>query len=110
MAGGADSKTPKNAERVEIRSLGEYRRYAKEINSQLRSKDDRKEESFLRQKELWEHERRSRLAWAMGQESDPLAKDLYREALQRDQGGHKSPSFREFFSVVMENDRSNYDG
>jgi hypothetical protein len=46
VAGGADSRTPKNAERVEIRTAGEYRRYAKELNGQLQSKDERREERY----------------------------------------------------------------
>src|SRR5262245_318525 len=107
VAGGADSKTPRDAERMEIRSVGEYRRYVKEINSQQRSIEDRKEERFQEQKASMEHERRSTLAWMMGQESDPAARDLYREALRRE--SEKAPSFREFFSTVMEMDRSNYE-
>lgn len=109
MAGGADSRTPKNAERVEIRSIMEYRRYAKEINQQFKEKDERKEERFIEHKETWERRRRSNLAWAMGQETDPAARDLYREALKRGEKGSPPPSFREFYSVVMENDRSNYE-
>lgn len=109
VAGGADSKTPKNAERVEIRSIGEYRRYANQINSQLKSKEDMREERFAEGKERWEKTRRSNLAWQMGQETDPLAKDIYREALNRGSSGSAAPSFQEFYSIVMENDRSNYE-
>jgi hypothetical protein len=107
VAGGADSKTPKNAERVEIRSIGEYRKYTKELNNQLKTIDDKREERFLQQKEFLEKQRRSNLAWMMGQETDPHARELYREALSRE--SDKSPSFREFFSVAMEMDRSNYE-
>jgi hypothetical protein len=109
VAGGADSKTPHNAERLEVRSAIEYRKYAKEINSQLKSKEDRREEGFQRAREAMERELRSNLAYRMGQEDDPVAKDIYREALfnRRPRPGS---SFREFFSIAMENDRSNYDG
>lgn len=108
VAGGADSKTPKEAERVEIHSIGEYRRYAKELNSQLREREDRREERFLEHKEFMEKQRRSNLAWMMGQESDPVARDLYREALERG-SSERGPTFREFFSTAMEMDRSNYE-
>src|SRR5262245_1070628 len=43
VAGGADSRTPPKAERVEIRSVGEYRKYARELNSQHRSREDQRE-------------------------------------------------------------------
>jgi hypothetical protein len=108
VAGGADSKTPKNAERVEIRSVGEYRRYAKELNSQMKSREDKREERFLESREKMEKHFRSNLAWMMSQESDPVAKDIYREALEY-KSNRKSPTFGEFFSVAMEMDRSNYE-
>lgn len=109
VAGGVDSKTPKNAERIEIRSRMEYTRYAKEINRQLREKDEIREERFLEAKAKIDHRNRSNLAWAMGQETDPFARDLYHEALRRGDASSISPSFQEFYSVVMENDRSNYE-
>lgn len=107
VAGGADSKTPKNAQRVEIRSVGEYRQYAKELNGQMRETEERREDRFQEKKEFLERQRRSNLSWMMGQEKDPHARELYREALSRE--SEKAPSFREFFSVAMEMDRSNYE-
>jgi len=59
-------------------------------------------------REQMEKHQRSDLAWKMGQESDPVARDIYREALERERGG-KSPSFSEYFSVAMEMDKSNYE-
>lgn len=56
-----------------------------------------------------EKHQRSNIAWLMGQETDPVAKDIYREALERDRS-KASPSFKEYFSVAMEMDKSNYDG
>jgi hypothetical protein len=109
VAGGADSKTPKNAERIEIRSKAEYDRYARQINSQLKEKDDRKEDRFLEAREKMQKRHRSNLAWAMGQENDPMAKDLYRTALEWKRDSGPAQQFREFYSVVMENDRSNYE-
>lgn len=110
VAGGADSVTPRTAERIEVRSLAEYRRYANVLNSQHRSKESRREEAFLAMREAMETERRSRLSHLMGQESDPVAKDIYREALEYDKGGRRSREFQEYFSMVMEMDKSNYDG
>lgn len=109
VAGGADSKTPKGAHRVEIRSVGEYRKHVKELNQQLREKEERRDERYLQAKEYMEKKSRSNLSYLMGQESDPAARDLYRVALERDLGGHKPLPFSDFFSVVMENDRSNYE-
>jgi hypothetical protein len=60
-------------------------------------------------KEAMEKEQRSRISYLMGQETDPVARDIYREALERDKGGRRSPSFPEFFSVAMEMDKSNYE-
>lgn len=109
VAGGADSKTPKGAHRREIRSLGEYRQMTKRLNAQFESTDRHREDRYLEQKEAWEKERRSQLSWMMGQEKDPAARDLYREALERGNQGHGSPQYREYFSVVAEMDRSNYE-
>jgi hypothetical protein len=109
VAGGSDSKTPKGAERIEIRSLGEYRRHTKELNRQLREKEERREEGYREAREAVEKKHRSNLAWMMGQETDPAARDLYREALSRNKGGHEPLPFSEFFSTVMEMDRSNYE-
>ena len=108
IAGGADSITPKTAERVEIRSAGEYRRYAKELNQQRREIDEKKETQFQEHRERMEREKRSSLAWMMGQESDPVAREIYREALNTDRRA-AAPSFQEFFSMAMEMDKSNYE-
>lgn len=110
VAGGADSKTPRNAERIEIRSIGEYRRHVKELNQQQRSKEERREERYRENLEAMEHHQRGILTHMMGQESDPLAKDIYREALERNKGGHQVLPFSEFFSMTMEMDRGNYEG
>jgi hypothetical protein len=109
VAGGANSKTPKGAHRREIRSLGEYRQMTKKLNAQFESTDRRREESYLEQKQAWEAERRSQLSHLMGQEKDPAARDLYREALERGNQGHGSPQYREYFSIPMEMDKSNYE-
>jgi hypothetical protein len=109
VAGGVDSTTPSGAHRVEIRSAAEYRQYAKRLNNQFESSDRLKEESYLEQKQAWERDRRSNLAWMMGQETDPAARDIYREALERGNQGHNSPQYREYYSIAMEMDRSNYE-
>lgn len=109
VAGGADSRTPRNAERVEIRSILEYRRYAKEINQQVREREEKKEDKYLEAKAEIDRQHRANLSYAMGQETDQAARDLYREALKRGDAGTYSPSFREFYSVAMEMDKSNYD-
>ena len=109
VAGGADSRTPPTAHRIEIRTAGDYRRYAKTLNSQLAAKEGQREEAYLAMKEQMEKHQRSNLAWLMANETDPMAKDLYREALEHNKGGRRSPTFREFFSMAMEMDKSNYD-
>lgn len=109
VAGGADSKTPRGAERVEIRSIGEYRRHVKELNGQHQRIEKRKDEAYLEAKATFEKEHRSRLTYLMGQESDPFARDIYREALERDKSERMPSSFSEYFSVAMEMNRSNYE-
>jgi hypothetical protein len=109
VAGGVDSKTPRDAERVEIRSVGDYRRYAKELNGQMRETEERREDRFQEKKAFLEKQRRSNLAWMMGQESDPAARDIYRAALEWKSDKGPAHSFREFFSTAMEMDRSNYE-
>lgn len=109
VAGGADSRTPLNAERVEIRSISEYRRHAREINAQIKEKEEKREERFQQIKSQIDARNRSSLSHAMGQETDPVARDIYREALKRGDAGSSSLSFREFFSTVMEMDKSNYE-
>lgn len=108
VAGGVDSKTPKNAERVEIRSLGEYRKYTKTLNEQLSSKERRREERFNEVREKMESQRRSNISHLMGQETDPTARALYREALEH-KSNSRPPTFGEFFSTAMEMDRSNHE-
>lgn len=109
VAGGADSKTPRNAERIEIRSGSEYRRYAGELNKQRRGKEQLKEERYQEVKEAMEKQAHSNLNTLMANERDPYARDLYREALARSSGGYSKLPYSDFYSVVMENDRSNYE-
>lgn len=109
VAGGANSRTPKNAERIEIRSIGEYRRHANELNSQRRGKEQYKEERYQEVKEAMERQAHSNLNTLMANERDPYARDLYREALARSSGGYSKLPYSDFYSVVMENDRSNYE-
>lgn len=60
-------------------------------------------------KEAMEKKSRSTISYLMGQETDPIARDLYREALEYDKGGRRSKEFQEYFSTVMEMDKSNYE-
>lgn len=60
-------------------------------------------------REQMEKHQRSELAWKMANESDPIAKDIYREALERTPARRGSADLREFFSVAMEMDKSNYE-
>jgi abortive infection bacteriophage resistance protein len=89
--------------------VGEYRRYAKRLNNLHRDKESKREEAFLAMKEQMEHEQRSRLSYLMGQETDPVARDIYREALEHGKNSRRSHEFQEYFSVAMEMDRSNYE-
>lgn len=60
-------------------------------------------------KEAMEKEQRSRISHLMGQESDPVARDIYREALEHGKNSRRSREFQEYFSVAMEMDPSNYE-
>lgn len=106
VAGDSKSITPKNAERIEIRSIGDYRKYSKQLNSQLSKKDQIREERYLEARELLEKQSRSNLYNLMGNESDPFAREIYREALNGNRE-RKPNNFGEFYSMAMEYDRSN---
>lgn len=110
VAGGSDSKTPHNAERVEVRTVGEYRQHAKQLNKQLREKEEIREERYRQGKEAMDKARRSNIYNLMANESDPVARDIYREALDRDKGGHEPLPFSEFYAEVYERDASNREG
>ena len=60
-------------------------------------------------KEAMEKESRSRISYLMGQESDPVARDIYREALEHGKNSRRSREFQEYFSTAMEMDPSNYE-
>lgn len=109
VAGGSDSRTPPNAERLEIRSVGEYRRLARTLNSQLRGKESQREERFMQMREAMQKQSRSNLSTLMANETDPAARDIYREALERSGKNNSKADFREFFSMAMEMDKSNYE-
>lgn len=110
VAGGANSHTPPNAERIEIRSGMEYRKHVNELNRQRRGVEERREERYQEVLEYQTKQAHSNLNTLMANESDPYARDLYREALARSSGGHQKLPYSDFYSVVMENDRSNYEG
>lgn len=108
VAGGHDSKTPSSAERIEIRSIGDYRKYSKRLNSQLLSKERQRDEKFMEAREIMESRSRANLHYLLSQESDPIARDIYKEALSKSSSKSKG-DFREFFSIAMEMDRGNYE-
>lgn len=107
-AGHRDARTPQGAERIEIRSMGEYRSTMRELNAQSRAGEARKDERFMEHYERQESERRGRLTWLMGQESDPAARQVYREALEQ-RGDPPRADTREWFCEAMEYDRGRRD-
>lgn len=73
----------------------------RELNSSLRGRENAKQERYLEHYERQVSERRARLTWLMANESDPAAKDIYREALER-KGDPQKADLREWYSEVME--------
>lgn len=102
VAGSATARTPKNADRVEARNMAEYRQLTKQLNHQWAGKESRKEEVYREHLERQESERRGRLTWAMGQESDPAAREIYRAALEHKR--EDQVDRREYFSEGIENE------
>lgn len=89
--GTNQARTPKGAERLELRSAGEVRAVMREYNAGERSRGAAQEERYLEVAEQQQSARRATLHHLMGRESDPTARDLYREALER---AHYEPSPR----------------
>lgn len=110
VAGGSDSRTPSNAERVEVRTIGEYRQHVKQLNQQWREKEERRDERYFEAKEKLDRETRSRISYLMGQESDPVARDIYRVALEANTGGSMPSAFSEIYAQIAEMDASNREG
>lgn len=94
--GRNDVRTPKGAERMELRKASEVRKIMKDYNSYASGKEAQREEGYLKYAERQQSERRAKLTYLMGQESDPAAKDLYREALKRAEY-EPSPRYQEFY-------------
>jgi hypothetical protein len=83
------ARTPAGAERMELRKAGEVRKVMREHNRREAALESHKEQRYLEVAERQQSERRAKLTHLMGQENDPVAKDLYREALNR---AHLEPS------------------
>lgn len=89
--GKSTAKTPAGAERMELRKAGEVRAVMKQYNQQMGAKEAAKDYRYMKEAERQQSERRATLHHLMGQESDPAARDLYREALER---AHVAPPDR----------------
>jgi len=100
VAGKADASTPKGADRVEISNLGDYRKYVKELNSQHRGEEGRKEERYMQEVERVMGECNRELARLASIETDPMARDILLEGMKW--SNDKSPEFREWYSEIME--------
>ena len=100
VAAHTRARTPKNAQRIEINNAHEYRTYVKELNAQHRSEDERREERYLQEVERFLGHGDRELARLAAQETDPMAKDLYRYALE--QTYDRPRTFREWYAEVME--------
>lgn len=99
--GSSRARTPKGATRMELRKPQEVRAVMKEYNASLRSQEERKEERYMEHAQAQQDERRRALHHLMGQESDPTARQLYRDALDQAKL-QEAPRFREFYHEMSE--------
>lgn len=100
VAGRADAKTPKNADRVEIHNLAEYRQHVKELNGQTAGRELAREERYQREVERLMKDADRELSRLLASETDPAARDLLREAMRH---GYERPQApREWYAEVME--------
>lgn len=106
VPGHARARTPKGAERIECRTIGEYRAAMKEMNAFERTKAGQRDEKLAKVREAMLSGGRQELTRLLARESDPLARDLLRGALERQDGG-SARSFGEYFCEAMEYDSSN---
>jgi hypothetical protein len=95
------AKTPQGAERMELTKAGEVRVVLRDYNRMTEAKDRAQEERYMEVAQAQQDERRARLHHLMGQESDPAAKDLYREALERAKY-EEAPRYREFYHELLQ--------
>lgn len=101
VAASDRSKPPKGADRIECNNRAEYQRYSKELNQQFQGRENKRQEDYMRVYEQQVAERRGKLSWLMANESDPAAREIYREALER-KGDPQKADLREWYSEVME--------
>lgn len=94
--GSNQAKTPAGAERLELRKVGEVRRVMKEYNEREGAKERMKEERYMERAQAQQDARRATLHHLMGQESDPTARQLYRDALERAKY-EEAPRYREAY-------------
>lgn len=106
----AGAATPADAERIEIRSMADYNSTMKRMNAEERSLAEAKHERLQGARERLIADGRRELAASIARETDPLARDLMREALESNPTAHQDLNFREFFCEAMERNASNRDG
>ena len=105
--GRSDVPTPKGAERIEMRTMGEYQREFRRINQDFASKASRHDEELHRRHEAILSHARSDLRQMMAQSDDPLVKDLCRHALESYNSDRPDRSGGAIWSEAMERDASN---
>lgn len=107
VPGATSDRTPVGAERIEIRSMAEYDRTLRKMNDHERSMASRKHDQVQEARESLIAEGRGKLAHRMANESNPMYKDLYRAALEREPTAHRELAYRPFMAEAMEMNASN---
>lgn len=105
--GRSDTPTPEGAERIEMRSIGDYRREMRKVNQTFREKAARHDEALHERHEAFLTAMRSDLRSFAAQTSDPLIKDLCRHVLESYNSDRPQSSFGEIWNDAMERDASN---
>lgn len=112
--GTSDAKTPRGAERIEMRSFADYNRQMGRINRHLQADNERREERIQANREHMVNEWRREITQLIANTSDPLAKDIGREALRTYNTARRAsmPSYvtseaMEYYSSNRDADRRN---
>jgi len=110
--GTSGARTPKGAERIEMRSMADYTRQMGRINRTLQADTERREERIQANREHMVNEWRREITQLIANTSDPLAKDIGREALRTYNTARRTshPSYvtseaMEYYSSNREADR-----
>lgn len=101
--GTRDSARPAGAERVELKTFGDYRREIKKINNVYRDQAARDQEALHERHEIILNAYRDQARQVLAQTDDNWARDFIREALSAYNTDKPASRYAEIWNEAMEN-------